>query len=158
MLTVYGAGTILGAGIYVLIGKIAGAAGYWLPLAFLIEAPLATAAAAPMSALIAVGALGLLSTAFAYMIFFRLLATVGAARVSLVTFLVPVTAILLGVLFLGETIGPTQAIGMVLIAVGLVAIDGRLFAGRVPSGKTDQRPRDRPNDGRDPDQPRQQDQ
>lgn len=38
MLTVYGAGTILGAGIYVLIGKIAGEAGYWLPLAFVVAA------------------------------------------------------------------------------------------------------------------------
>lgn len=42
MLAVYGAGTILGAGIYVLIGKIAGAAGYWLPLAFLIAAVVAS--------------------------------------------------------------------------------------------------------------------
>lgn len=108
-----------------------------LPLAVLIENPLATVAQAPMSAAIAVGALGLLSTAFAYMIFFHLLATVGAARVSLVTFLVPVTAILLGILFLGETIGPTQAMGMGLIAVGLVAIDGRLFARRTVSGVAD---------------------
>lgn len=38
MLSIYGAGTILGAGIYVLIGEIAGAAGWWLPLAFLCAA------------------------------------------------------------------------------------------------------------------------
>jgi amino acid transporter len=38
MLAVYGAGTILGAGIYVLIGKVAGEAGYWLPLAFVVAA------------------------------------------------------------------------------------------------------------------------
>lgn len=41
MLAIYGAGTILGAGIYVLIGKIAGAAGYWLPLAFGLAAVVA---------------------------------------------------------------------------------------------------------------------
>lgn len=38
MLALYGTGTILGAGIYVLIGKVAGEAGYWMPLAFLIAA------------------------------------------------------------------------------------------------------------------------
>lgn len=38
MLSIYGAGTILGAGIYVLIGKVAGEAGYWLPLAFVVAA------------------------------------------------------------------------------------------------------------------------
>nr|WP_241264029.1 amino acid permease [Bowmanella dokdonensis] len=38
LLTLYGTGTILGAGIYVLIGKIAGEAGYWMPLAFLLAA------------------------------------------------------------------------------------------------------------------------
>jgi amino acid transporter len=38
LLSIYGAGTILGAGIYVLVGEIAGAAGYWVPLAFLLAA------------------------------------------------------------------------------------------------------------------------
>lgn len=41
LLTIYGAGTILGAGIYVLIGEIAGIAGYWAPLAFLVAASVA---------------------------------------------------------------------------------------------------------------------
>ena len=41
LLTIYGAGTILGAGIYVLIGEIAGIAGYWAPLAFLLAASVA---------------------------------------------------------------------------------------------------------------------
>lgn len=47
LLSVYGAGTILGAGIYVLVGEIAGAAGYWVPLAFLLAA-----AAAAINALV----------------------------------------------------------------------------------------------------------
>lgn len=41
LFTIYGAGTILGAGIYVLIGEIAGVAGYWAPLAFLVAAGVA---------------------------------------------------------------------------------------------------------------------
>ena len=70
--------------------------------------------------------LGLLSTAAAYVIYFRLLATAGATNLLLVTFLIPVSAILLGVLVLGEALAAEQLAGMGLIALGLAAIDGRL--------------------------------
>jgi drug/metabolite transporter (DMT)-like permease len=43
-----------------------------------------------------------------------------------VTFLIPVSAILLGTAFLGETLAAKQIVGMVLIGLGLAAIDGRL--------------------------------
>ena len=59
--------------------------------------------------------------------YFRILARAGATNISLVTFLVPVTAILLGWLFLGEVLGPAHAIGMAMIALGLALIDGRLI-------------------------------
>lgn len=72
-------------------------------------------------------ALGLLSTALAYVIFFRVMAAAGS-NVNLVTLLVPVSAILLGVLVLGESLLPRHLIGFGIIALGLVAIDGRLLA------------------------------
>ena len=76
----------------------------------------------------AVVALAVLSTSFAYILYFKLIASAGATNASLVTLLIPVTAILLGWLFLGERLGSTQLAGMAVIALGLLVIDGRLFA------------------------------
>ena len=70
-------------------------------------------------------ALGLVSTALAYVFYFRILSTAGATNLMLVTLLVPVTAILLGALFLEETLAANQLAGLALIALGLAAIDGR---------------------------------
>jgi drug/metabolite transporter (DMT)-like permease len=77
--------------------------------------------------LAAVIALALLSTALAYILYFRILATAGATNLLLVTFLIPVSAILLGTVFLAERLTVMQIAGMALIALGLAAIDGRLF-------------------------------
>lgn len=60
------------------------------------------------------------------MLYFRILAAAGATNLLLVTFLIPVSAILLGVLVLGETLLPRHLAGMALIGVGLAFIDGRL--------------------------------
>lgn len=76
----------------------------------------------------ALAGLASLSTAFAYWLYFRLLASAGATNLLLVTFLVPVGAILLGVLVLDEALAPRHIAGMALIAAGLAAIDGRLLA------------------------------
>ena len=109
-----------------------------VPLAALADAPwhLALPNAIVWAAL---AGLALLSTALAYIIFFRLLATAGATNTSLVTMLIPVSALLLGILFLGEHLSTGQVGGMVLIAAGLIALDGRALpavlssiAGRPP--------------------------
>jgi drug/metabolite transporter (DMT)-like permease len=76
--------------------------------------------------LAAVVALALLSTALAYILYFRILATAGATNLLLVTFLIPVSAIMLGTVFLAERLTTGQIAGMALIALGLAAIDGRL--------------------------------
>ena len=62
-----------------------------------------------------------------YVLYFRLIDSAGATNALLVTLLVPPVAILLGGLFLGESLAPQDFIGLALIAVGLAAIDGRLF-------------------------------
>jgi drug/metabolite transporter (DMT)-like permease len=74
----------------------------------------------------AIVGLATLSTALGYILYFRILATAGATNLLLVTFLIPVSAIVLGASVLGEALGPQQLGGMALIGAGLAAIDGRL--------------------------------
>ncbi len=69
-----------------------------------------------------------LATAIPYVLYFRLIARAGASNAFLCTFLIPVVAILLGVLILDEQLRSSQLFGMVLITLGLAAIDGRIFA------------------------------
>ncbi|NJS38211.1 MAG: DMT family transporter [Rhodobacteraceae bacterium] len=79
----------------------------------------------------AVVGIAALSTALAYLIFFRLLASAGATNLSLTTFLIPISATALGWLILGERLLPQHLAGFALIAAGLLAIDGRMFRRRV---------------------------
>jgi len=75
-----------------------------------------------------------LSTAVAYLLYFRILASAGATNVLLVTFLIPVSALLPGVGLLGEVIQGWEYAGMGLIFVGLLCIDGRLRErGKMPA-------------------------
>jgi drug/metabolite transporter (DMT)-like permease len=76
---------------------------------------------------LAVVGLASLSSALAYLIFFRILASAGATAVSLVTFLIPISAAGLGWLVLGERLEPRQLAGLGLILAGLAVIDGRMF-------------------------------
>lgn len=77
-------------------------------------------------------ALALASTALAYLIYFRLLASSGAVNAALVTLLIPPSAILLGSVFLDEMLEPRHLLGMGLIGVGLLCIDGRVLGKRQP--------------------------
>ena len=74
----------------------------------------------------ALAGLALLSTALAYVLYFRILATAGATNLLLVTLLIPVPATLLGAAVLGEQLEPRQFAGMALIGLGLLLIDGRV--------------------------------
>jgi drug/metabolite transporter (DMT)-like permease len=95
-----------------------------LPISALIDRPwmLAMPSAGAFAALAAMGAL---STALGFIIFFRVLARAGATNLMLVNLLNPVSAILLGAVVLGEQLTLRQLAGMAAIAVGLAAIDGR---------------------------------
>ncbi|MEM7433118.1 MAG: DMT family transporter [Pseudomonadota bacterium] len=97
-----------------------------VPLVLSVEGP-ASLANANTNAWLAVIGLGMFSTALAYILYFRLLASAGATNLMLVTLLIPVTAILLGVLILSETLVINQLLGMAVIAFGLSVIDGRLW-------------------------------
>lgn len=110
-------------------GQLSMGALLLLPLSLLFEAPWALPVPPP-HALAALGVLALMSTAGAYLIYFRLLISAGPVNLQLVTFMIPVTALLLGVLVLGEVLVARQIAGMALIALGLVLIDGRLLRRR----------------------------
>lgn len=106
-------------------GQITASALMMIPLALIVDRPW-TLAAPGLPTIAALIAIALFSTALAYIIFFRLLASAGATNLMLVTFLIPVSAILLGWLFLGERLQPQHLIGMATIVAGLLLIDGRL--------------------------------
>jgi drug/metabolite transporter (DMT)-like permease len=107
-------------------GQVSASAIMLLPLALAVDHPWRLPIPAP-PVLGAVLGLATLSTALAYIIFFRVLATAGATNIMLVTFLIPVSAILLGTVFLGEHLAWRHFLGMGLIGGGLAAIDGRLL-------------------------------
>jgi drug/metabolite transporter (DMT)-like permease len=107
-------------------GQLAAAALILLPVELIVDRPW-TLPVPGAPVLAAIAGLVLLSTALAYVLYFRLLATAGATNVMLVTFLIPVTAILLGAVVLGEVLRPQHALGLAGIALGLLLIDGRLF-------------------------------
>ena len=104
-----------------------------LPVAALVEHPwrLPVPSFGVVASMLAIAAL---STALAYVLYFRILATAGATNLLLVTFLIPVSALILGTLVLGEPLVASQLLGMALIGLGLAAIGGRVprwLAGRL---------------------------
>lgn len=110
--------------IVVATGQVTGAFIFLAPFAIVFHGPWGVPQLATVSAILC---LAVFSTALAYMLFFNILARAGATNISLVTFLVPVFAIALGVIVLDEPIKAAQILGMGLIGLGLVAIDGRLI-------------------------------
>ncbi|HST36291.1 MAG TPA: DMT family transporter [Allosphingosinicella sp.] len=108
-------------------GQLTAAAIVLLPLVLIFEPPWLASPPAPEAWAALIG-LALVCTSFAYVLYFRLLASAGATNSLLVTFLIPVTAIMLGAMILGERLEPRHFAGMALIGLGLAAIDGRVFS------------------------------
>ena len=105
-------------------GQVTASSIMLLPIMLAVDKPWTL----PVPSLATIGALvgvAILSTALAYILYFRILETAGATNLLLVTFLIPISAILLGVLVLNEVLLPKHFIGMALIGGGLAAIDGR---------------------------------
>ena len=76
--------------------------------------------------------IGVFSTSFSFLLVYWLLPKVGATNLSLNTFITPISAILLGVLVLHEGLTPIHLIGIAVIFLGLVFIDGRLVRRLLP--------------------------
>jgi drug/metabolite transporter (DMT)-like permease len=108
------------------LGMLVGSTLLMIPIVFVFDGPPELALSASVwGALLGVAAL---STALAYFLYFAILARAGAANLMLVTLLIPPFAIGLGVLFLGERMGPEAWVGFAIIAVGFAVTDGRLFS------------------------------
>jgi drug/metabolite transporter (DMT)-like permease len=107
-------------------GQLTGATILMVPIVFILYSP-SEIVTSDISIWMAVLVLATLSTAFAFILYFNLIASAGATNASLVTLLVPVSAILLGAIFLGERLEPFEIGGMTLVMASLVIIDGRLF-------------------------------
>ncbi len=107
-------------------GTLAASAALMLPIAAGIDRPW-TMAPPGVAALSALCALALLSTAVAYILFYKILSSAGATSISLVTFLIPPGAILLGAIVLGERLEARHIIGMACLGAGLAAIDGQII-------------------------------
>jgi drug/metabolite transporter (DMT)-like permease len=112
--------------ISVTTGQLTAGALVMLPVAFIFDHPW-LAALPSLKAIGAIAALAVVCSAFAYILYFRLIDRAGATNALLVTLLVPPVAIFLGSLVLHEVIEPRDFAGLALIALGLAAIDGRLF-------------------------------
>ena len=101
-----------------------------IPIALSVDgAP--SLSAISLTSILALLGLGVVSTAIAYILFFKILESAGAVNVSLVTLLIPISAILLGVFILQERLEMIHLIGMGLIAIGLSFVDGRLWRSRL---------------------------
>jgi len=112
--------------ILVAAGQVTGSTLLLLPIALWVDGN-DHYANVPTQVWAAIISLAVFSTAAAYILYFKLLASAGATNILLVTLLVPVSAILLGWLFLEESLQTPHIIGMAMIALGLSAIDGRLW-------------------------------
>ncbi|HSS82576.1 MAG TPA: DMT family transporter [Reyranella sp.] len=107
-------------------GQVTASTVLILPIMLAIEQPWTLRALPSPTVWAALGGLAMLSTALAYVLYFRILAAAGATNLLLVTFLIPVTAVLLGAAVLGERLAPRHFAGMALIGLGLAVIDGRI--------------------------------
>ncbi len=106
-------------------GQVTMASLFLLPFVMVIDRPWMLPMPS-LEAILAVVAIAVICTAFAYGLYFRILASAGATNLSLVTMLVPASAILLGILFLGERLLTHHLAGLGLIICGLTMMDGRL--------------------------------
>ncbi|CAB1080451.1 Permease of the drug/metabolite transporter (DMT) superfamily [Olavius algarvensis Delta 1 endosymbiont] len=95
------------------------------PLALAMDAPWSIIPSPEAAA--AVLGIAIISTAAAYLLYFRILAAAGATNVLSVTFLIPISALLLGVGVLGEVTKDLEYMGLECIFLGLIVIDGRVW-------------------------------
>jgi drug/metabolite transporter (DMT)-like permease len=107
-------------------GMLTGASVIILPIALVIDGvPQVPALPATWAAIAYFGVIG---TAVAYLLYYRIIALAGSGNAMIVTLLIPPVAIVLGALVLGERLDPQAIFGFGLLAFGLLILDGRLVA------------------------------
>ncbi len=107
-------------------GMLTGASVIILPIALVIDGvPQVPALPTTWAAIAYFGVIG---TAVAYLLYYRIIALAGSGNAMIVTLLIPPVAIVLGALVLGERLDPQAIFGFGLLAFGLLILDGRLVA------------------------------
>lgn len=115
-------------------GQLAcGAGTLWLAAPFLAAQPISPRLA-PVAG---VAALGLFGTGLAYLLYYRLLGELGATRTSTVTYLIPVVAVTLGVVVLGEPLTPAMVAGAVVVVLGVAMVQRRVGTPPAATGPAD---------------------
>ena len=104
-------------------GALTGAAIVAVPTAFFFEGVPVMVRPESWAAMLGIG---LVSTSFSFLLMYRLLPRVGATNFSVCTLIAPVSAIILGIAVLREVILPIQVLGILVIFIGLLVMDGRL--------------------------------
>lgn len=107
-------------------GMLTGSSVVMVPAAFFIDGTPSLALGATTIGAIAYYVI--FATAGAYLLYYRILAAAGSANTMIVTLLIPPVSILLGALILNETLSPNVYVGLGLLAIGLIILDGRLVA------------------------------
>ena len=115
--------------VVVAAGQLTASTIFMIPIVLLLYDP-RDIVSANISIWLAIGTLAIVTTAFAFILYFNLIASAGATNASLVTLLVPASAIILSTAFLGERLETYEFLGLALIVSSLVVVDGRLLRWR----------------------------
>lgn len=115
--------------IIVATGQLSASTIVMIPIVLLLYNP-SEIVSTNISIWLSIGTLAIVTTAFAFILYFNLIASAGATNASLVTLLVPASAIILSTAFLGERLEPCEFLGLALIVSSLVVVDGRLLRWR----------------------------
>ncbi len=109
-------------------GMLTGSSILVVPAAFYIDGT-PTIALQPQS-ILAIGYYAIIATAFAYLLYYRVLAMAGSGNLMLCTLMIAPVAILLGALVRGEALSPNAYLGFAILTAGLLILDGRAFRRR----------------------------
>ena len=104
-------------------GMVTGSTLIMIPLAYFIDGPFDLSRSS--RTWIAIGYYAVVATAFAYLLYYRVLAMAGSGNLMLCTLLVAPVAIVLGALILGETLRPQAYLGFALLALGLMVLNSK---------------------------------
>lgn len=107
------------------MGMLTGSTLVTVPLAVVVEGPFTTDLA--LRTWGAIGYYALIATAFAYLLYYRVLAMAGSGNLLLCTLLIAPVAIILGAVVLDEALTLNAYLGFALLALGLLILDGRFF-------------------------------
>lgn len=109
-------------------GMLTGSSLIMIPLAVVFEG--VPSLALGTTTWLSIGYYAIIATAFAYLLYYRVLGMAGSGNLMLVTLLIPPVAITLGALVRNETLHPGEYVGFAILALGLSIIDGRLWRRR----------------------------